>query len=556
MTDYDPIPFSWLNGFQSWGIICGLVLAVTLGLALLYQVLIHFVDEFSQSRGSVVGTFFRALSRGVGTGIVAFFAALAEGIQDLLWMSPRRIGAMSVLVFRESIRRKTLGVLVVFAICFLFAGWFLSDPNRDPLLRVPIYVTFVLTAISWLILPAVFLLSCWGLPDDIKARSLHTVVTKPIRRSEVLVGRILGVTLVGTLVVACMSVVGYLWLLRALPEVQGLQTRVPVFGAINFLDREGKPAEAGVNVGDVNTFRSYIEGDTGARAIWTFKGVNSTLLNKEGKLILESKIEAFRTHKGNIEKSIISQYTFVNPTRKIRAKYQPFEISEFRDSIKSIDTNLFDELNRPVNLMTDLVDDGQLTVEVACLSTGQFLGMARPDLFIRAKDAPFVASYFKAVLCTWLMMVLIIVFAVSVSTIVKGPVAAFLTGVIIILGMFAQTFMKNLVDGEGFNKWKGGGLLESVYRIVTHMNDTIEMPKGFWTNVIQTLDMPLLQFAGRSRAVVPDFGTFQMAKFVARGYDVPWSSGLLPAVMQTLAFVIPCIVLGYFCLKSRELESK
>ena len=334
-----------------------------------------------------------------------------------------------------------------------------------------------------------------------------------------------------------------------------IQTRVPVFGSISFLDREGKPTDKGVNVGDINMFRSYIEGDTGARAIWKFSGVTPSLLNKDGKLLLESKIQGFRTHKGNLERGLIFQYTFVNPTRKIRAKFQPFEISEFRDSIKPIDNDLIDEQNHPVKLMTDLVDNKELTVEVACLSTGQFLGMARPDVFIRAQDAPFAASFFKAVLCIWLMMVLIIVFAVSASTIVKGPVASFLTGVIIILGIFGRDFMKEIVN-QGQYEWKGGGILESSYRIVKHMNPMVEMEKGFWTTVIQVIDWPMLQFAGHSRAIIPDFDTFQMAKFVAHGYDVPWNSGLLPAIMHTIAFLIPCVVLGYFCLKSRELESK
>lgn len=551
MNDYDPTPFSWLTGFQTWSVVCGLLFFGALALAFVLQVLSHTLQEF-ENVGP--GKPRRSVFYGLWSGCRAFFLGVSEGFRDLFWMSPRRVGAVSTLVFRESVRRKTLLVLVVFAICFLFAGWFLSDPNRDPLLRVPIYVTFVLTAISWLILPAVFLLSCWGLPDDIKARSLHTVVTKPIRRSEILVGRILGVTAVGTLVVGVMSVVGYFWLIRALPEVRGLQTRVPVFGEIKWLDREGKPADKGINVGDMNMFRSYIEGDTAARAIWKFSGVTPSLLNKDGKLLLESKIQGFRTHKGNLERGIIFQYTFVNPTRKIRAKYQPFEIAEFRDSIKPIETDLIDEQNHPVKLMTDLVDNGELTVEVACLSTGQFLGMARPDVFIRAQDAPFAASFFKAVLCIWLMMVLIIVFAVSVSTIVKGPVASFLTGVIIILGVFGRDFMQELVSTE--KPWTGGGMLESVYRIVTHMNPMVEMPKGFWTTVIQILDWPMLQFAGRSRAIIPDFETFQMSKFVAHGYDVPWNSGLLPAIMHMIAFLIPCVILGYSCLKSRELESK
>ena len=553
MNSYDPIPFSWQQGFLTWGIVCGLMFLGAVILAFALQVLSHTLQEFEHVGP---GKPRRSLFQGLKNGCAAFANSLIEGFRDLCWMSPRRVGAITILVFRESVRRKTLGVLVVFAICFLFAGWFLSDPNRDPLLKVPIYVTFVLTAISWLILPAVFLLSCWGLPDDIKARSLHTVVTKPVRRSEILVGRILGVTLVGTLVVAIMSVVGYFWLIRALPEVRGLQTRVPVFGKLTWLDREGKPTDKGVNVGDINMFRSYIEGDTGARAIWTFSGVGPGLLNKDGKLLLESKIQGFRTHKGNLERGILFQYTFVNPTRKIRAKSQPFEINEFRDSIKPIDNDLIDdEQNHPVKLMTEIVDNGKLTVEVACLSTGQFLGMARPDLFIRAQDSPFAASFFKAGLCIWLMMFLIIVFAVSVSTIVKGPVASFLTGVIIVLGVFGRDLMKELVN-QGEHEWKAGGILESMYRIVTHMNPTVEVEKGFWINIIQVLDWPLLQFAGHSRAIIPDFETFQMAKFVANGYDVPWNSGLLPAIMHTIAFFVPCVVLGYYCLKSRELESK
>ena len=551
---YNPQSFDWLNGFQTWGIVCGLLFLGALVLGLVFQVLSHWMLAYEthvpgQPRRGLIGS----LGRGISNGIVAFFAGLVEGFRDLCWMSPRRVGAMSVLVFRESVRRRTLLVLVVFGILFLFAGWFLHDPTSDQQMRIPIYVAFVLTAISWLILPAVFLLACWGLPDDIKARSLHTVVTKPVRRSEILVGRIMGVTLVGTLVLACMSVVGYLWLVRALPEVRGMQTRVPVFGELAFLDREGKPADAGINTGDIDMFRSYIEGDTGARAIWKFTGVTPQLLNKEGRLLIESKIQGFRTHKGNIEKRIICQFTFWNPTRNIRAKYQPFEINEFRESIKAIEPDLFDEQNRPVKLMTDLVDNKQLTVEVACLSTGQFLGMARPDVFIRAQDAPFIASFFKAVFCIWLMMVLIIVFSVSVSTIVKGPIAAFLTGVNIILGIFGRDFMLQLTDEK---RWKAGGILESGYRIVKHMNPEVEMEKGLLRDVLKTLDYPMLQFAGRSRALIADFNTYQMAKVVADGYDVPWSSAVLPAIMLTLAFLVPCVVLGYYCLKSRELESK
>ena len=96
----------------------------------------------------------------------------------------------------------------------MFASWFLTSDSHRPGLQMKVYVTFVLTAVSWLVLPVILLLSCWGLPEDIRLRSLHTVVTKPVRRNEVVLGRILGFSAVGTLILAVMSVVGFIWIQR------------------------------------------------------------------------------------------------------------------------------------------------------------------------------------------------------------------------------------------------------------------------------------------------------------------------------------------------------
>ena len=87
-----------------------------------------------------------------------------------------------MLTFTEAVRRKALLVFVVFAALFMFAGWFLTGATARPDMQVKVYVSFVLTAIGWLLLPVALLLACWVLPEDIKARSLHTVVTKPARR--------------------------------------------------------------------------------------------------------------------------------------------------------------------------------------------------------------------------------------------------------------------------------------------------------------------------------------------------------------------------------------
>ena len=71
--------------------------------------------------------------------------------------------------------------------------------------------SFVLTATSYLVLLLALFLSSLSLPADIKNRTLHTVVTKPVRASEVVLGRIVGFTAVGTLLLVVMGAISYVF---------------------------------------------------------------------------------------------------------------------------------------------------------------------------------------------------------------------------------------------------------------------------------------------------------------------------------------------------------
>ena len=49
----------------------------------------------------------------------------------------------------------------------------------------------------------------------------------------------------------------------------------------------------------------------------------------------------------------------------------------------------------------------------------------------------------------------------------------------------------------------------------------------------------------------------QMARhMVAKGFDVDFRAAIVPSLAVALAYFIPCVLLGYFALKLRELESK
>ncbi|HEX6985082.1 MAG TPA: hypothetical protein VF170_06875, partial [Planctomycetaceae bacterium] len=386
-----------------------------------------------------------------------------------------------------------------------------------------------------------------------------------------------------TLVLIVMGVVGFVWVQRQVPESaeSALVSRVPIYGELSFVDKEGKPKDKGVNVGDIWQHRSYIEGATPERAVYVFEGVTPDALTpardaRTGEvrevLRLESTFEAFRTYKGDMDRGIFVQYAYANPDDpdKTRVVDQEavFPIDEFDPNVQNVPREIrtYDEsgAERTVDLFEGVVsDDGRLRVEVAALDGNQYLGMAPADLFIRTPDRPFAFGYFKAVFGIWLMTVLVVVLGVTASTFLKGPVATLLTFVLFVIGSPFRDFMDGLAASyeaavRSGQVVEGGGPIESIIRIVRHMNPSTALPDNALTSVIQAIDQVFLAGVWLVRYLIPDFGAYDLAEYSSKGYDVPWTSspGLLPAAAMTLAFLIPCVLLGYYSLRFRELESK
>lgn len=701
------------------------------------------------------------------TAATAFFSAfggllLFPALADALKFNLGRVWTIAVLTWQEVVRKRTLFVFMVFALLFMFAGWFLTEPDQRPDDLVKNYVTFVLWALNLLTLPVILLLACWGIPDDIKARSMHTVVTKPVKRNEIYLGRILGYTFVATAVVLIVGLVGYLWIIQQVPrsitkgdvlvdgrevrfsetvdgglrvEVQRIKgepdvytspspadmrrdnpevydlyrrahrtyvnelltARVPVYAdRLLFYDRAGNTAQSGINVGDIWEHRSYVEGGEGsqARGSYIFENFTPDLLQRTTaveldangdetsveveRLRLESSFEAFRTFKGDMDRSLLVQYHFVSdlrtqladdvagvemrragaaeflPIRRsisqgsfpetaeefarlangfrsgavklsegtgailargydrvaelfegyeeqwaatladaargvaraarandneamataldelgtrfaenvdavtenvvdIDVPYKPFPIKEFHGNTVFVPRELrLRNSVETVDLFDDVAHDGKLKIQVACLDRSQYLGMARPDLYVRKPDNWFAVGFAKALLGMWLYLVLILVVGVTASTFVKGPVATFLLAFFVLLGSQGYDFLQKVVSGE----LKGSGTIESSYRLYAHLNPNVDLDQTATVQVIQGADTGIKGFLWVVSRVLPDLEVFWLAGWVSNGIDVNWSAGLSYCVFTTLAYLLPCLLLGYYSLRFRELEAK
>jgi hypothetical protein len=534
------------------------------------------------------------------------------GLRDLVSLSPRRILALAWLAVQESLRRRVLVGFAVFLLILLFAGWFLDTKSHDP---ATLYLSFVLTATTWLVLLMALFLSALSLPADIKNRTIYTIVTKPVRPGEIVLGRILGFGVIGTLLLALMGIFSYVFVTRALdhthevdvaslkapandtsgaragrtslaqnhrhqltidadgngstdiaqghyheitartvgdktvyevgPPQDMLTARVPKYAdSLRFKDRTGKGGERGISVGNEWKYRSYIEGGTLAAAIFTFSGITPERF-PDG-LPIEMTIRVFRSYKGNIEQGILGTLVLRNPKTGRASQIENFQAKDFHVDYRRIPRKLIDPAGKPLDLFDDLVADGQLEIELQCLDESQYFGVAKPDIYLRARDASFAINFVKGYLAIWAQMLLVTGFGVMFSTFLSGAVAMMATSATLIMGFFKQ-FVVDVAQGAV----EGGGPIESFIRIFRQQNVTTAMEPGLTTDVVKAGDNVFMWFMTRITGLMPDFSRFGAVDYIAHGFDIP-PEVILVQVFTVLGYIAAVFAIGYFFLKTRE----
>ncbi len=192
--------YEWLmrpNSFLESALLQGVVLVV---LAILLGLLVGYVVS--------------AARYGPSEGFYAVARAVRDFVRfDLPGTSLRRIWALARLAFKEAIRRRVLVVVGLFVVGLMFAGWFLDPRSDDP---ARLYIVFVLTSTNYLMLLLALFISTFSLPADIKSRTIYTIVTKPVRATEIVLGRMLGFIGVGTVMLIPMGFASYFFVTRGL----------------------------------------------------------------------------------------------------------------------------------------------------------------------------------------------------------------------------------------------------------------------------------------------------------------------------------------------------
>lgn len=112
-------------------------------------------------------------------------------------MFVKRIVAIAANTFREAVRDRVLYNLIVFALLLVAASFLVGEISIG--IERQVLINLSLTAISLFGVVIAIFIGIGLVSKEIEKRTLYTVVTRPVRRWEFMVGKFCG--LVGTLVV-------------------------------------------------------------------------------------------------------------------------------------------------------------------------------------------------------------------------------------------------------------------------------------------------------------------------------------------------------------------
>ncbi len=132
----------------------------------------------------------------------------------------RRSLAIAWLTFSEGVRMRLVLVFLIVLVFLVLRMPFTLRGDETLTGRLQNFLAYSLGALSLLLGLATVFFSCATLTGEIKERSLQLVVTKPVSRFQILVGKWLGVNLLNVLIVALCggAIFGFAHFIRSRPE--------------------------------------------------------------------------------------------------------------------------------------------------------------------------------------------------------------------------------------------------------------------------------------------------------------------------------------------------
>jgi hypothetical protein len=546
-------------------------------------------------------------------GLLALLAIGQPFARDLLKLRSRRIWALSKLGFKEAVRSKLLWLgLIVLPVILLRNVWMANVRPSD---EFRILVTASSVVIMLLVLFTAGLLAAFSIPNDIKNQTIHTVVTKPVERFEIVAGRFFGYTALMTVALAALTAFILLVLNTATIDKQAQDeaatARVPVRGKLDFKSR--KVDFEGTNVGREFEYRKYIAGDPASpqRAVWQFVSFPSGLTKADNDAVpVEFTFDVFKLTKGEENRGVLTTFRVVShacpqvPPKDLSGEWD--WVDKDANARYKADAEALRKAGRSPDAARPGTDGWKAANELAekygyyelrgkevydyavagiPLPAGLFRnaqqGTPAPvtDAEGKTRPGPRVSVYVKCESRGQLLgmaepdLYLLEANQPFSVNFVKGMVglwcrlcivvglsvvcSTYLSGVLSLLVtalIFLTGYATDHLADLALNRNIGGGPFESISRLVKAEQPTAPSADTAGAKALQFFDRMWAWVVRRIQNMIPDVDSFTWTDFVSEGFNVN-NEYLVVNLLVTAGYLLPWFVFGYYLMKSREVAN-
>lgn len=415
--------------------------------------------------------------------------------------------------FREVIRKKILHVLIGLGILILIVSPFIPTTDEADA-RVKIMLVVFFQVVVLLCIVGMVFLSATSIPHEIEDRTIYGILSKPVSRLKIVVGKITGFALVSALVLIILGLVNIVAIYRVaskLPEgYRGILKARNEFTASQF-SIQGKSHH--VRQGIV-----WIEGGRSGIALWSFSELYKKLDSKSSfEVEFNLKIDSSRKD--------IDAIPLVVGTEDAGE-------GQCKTSVLSA------KIDEPLTVKIDpaiVGKSGAVNVTVFPIHSTDYIGVTQGDAKLFAVQNGFVYNYAKAIVITFLKFLLIISIAVMGSTYLSAPVSIVSALVIFLCGHILD-FVKDF------------SLVIQRYDVHEHtLLAVLKKPNILLVYIDYLIKKPLEWFS----VILPDFKRFDSLKFLLKDINIPLET-VGVSLGYTALYAGICVFISSIIFKKRE----
>ncbi|MHC4083866.1 MAG: hypothetical protein ACYSWZ_15155 [Planctomycetota bacterium] len=361
----------------------------------------------------------------------------------------RSIWAVATNTLKQALRMKIAAVFIVLLIVLLPVMGLSMTGDGTLMGRLQTFVSYSLSLTNLLLCLLTIIVTIYTLTSDIQQRQIYSVITKPIRRYQLLLGKLLGVVLLNTALLALFSAIIYVitiytpkfsdvnqadlihvenefFTARAALVPPEVDVTKEVLDIYEKLERDGQlpPDMPRSKIIDGLTKRKQLEkraAVVGQQLVWEFHNVK--VVDPNETLFIRYKYDVSINPP---DEQIYSQWD-IGDIRQI-----PEEVRYFprKDPIRT-----FRELEFPGHL---IAEDGYLAIRFLNVPLNDTAVMFPPDgLEILYKADTFTSNFIRVVLLILFRLIFLACLSLLASTFLSFPVAILLSLCILVTAIFS-----------------------------------------------------------------------------------------------------------------------